>query len=109
MGRLDSATANGNLQAILENTRRTTGSLDSTAEDLQSVMARVREHETSLVNVLSGADSVMNRLAEGRGTLGMLSSDSTLYRETTATIVELRKLSADIQANPRQYFTFSVF
>lgn len=109
MGRIDSATSNGNLQAILENTRRTSGSLDSTAEDLQSVMARVREHETSLVNVLSGADSVMNRLAQGRGTLGMLSSDSTLYRETTATIVELRKLIADIQANPRKYFKFSVF
>ncbi len=109
MGRLDSATANGNLQAILDNARRTSGSLDSTAEDLQSVMARVREHETSLVNVLSGADSVMNRLAQGRGTLGMLSSDSTLYRETTATIVELRKLIADIQANPRKYFKFSVF
>ena len=72
-------------------------------------MARVREHEANLVTVLEGADSVMGRLAAGRGTLGMLSSDSTLYKETTATIVELRKLIADIQANPRKYFKFSVF
>lgn len=109
MGRIDSATSNGNLQAILQNTRSASGSLDSTAEDLQAVMARVREHEANLVTVLEGADSVMGRLAAGRGTLGMLSSDSTLYRETTATIVELRKLIADIQANPRKYFKFSVF
>ena len=109
MGRLDSATANGNLQAILENSRSASGSLDSTAQDLQAVMARVREHEANLVTVLEGADSVMARLAAGRGTLGMLSSDSTLYRETTATIVELRKLIADIQVNPRKYFKFSVF
>jgi hypothetical protein len=39
----------------------------------------------------------------------MLSQDSTLYKETTATVVELRKLIADIQANPRKYFKFSVF
>jgi phospholipid/cholesterol/gamma-HCH transport system substrate-binding protein len=61
------------------------------------------------VQVLEGADSVMGRLAQGRGTLGMLSQDSTLYNETTATVVELRKLIADIQANPRKYFKFSVF
>ena len=72
-------------------------------------MARVREHETSLVSTLEGADSVMSRLAQGRGTLGMLSRDSALYVETTATISELRRLIADIQANPRKYFKFSVF
>lgn len=109
MGRVDSATANGNLQAILENARSASGSLDSTANDLQAVAARVHEHEHDLVNTLTGADSVMSRLAEGRGSLGMLSRDSALYIETTATIVELRKLIADIQANPRKYFKFSVF
>ena len=41
--------------------------------------------------------------------LGLLTKDSTLYNETTATMVELRKLIADIQVNPRKYFKFSVF
>jgi phospholipid/cholesterol/gamma-HCH transport system substrate-binding protein len=109
MGRLDSATANGNLQTILDNSRSASGALDSTAQDLQALIARVKEHEATLVTVLAGADSVMNRLATGRGTLGRLSSDSMLYVETTATIAELRSLIADIQANPRKYFKFSVF
>lgn len=109
MGRIDSATANGNLQAILENARSASGALDSTAQDLRAVTARVREHEADVVSVLAGADSVMSRLAQGRGTLGMLSRDSALYVETTATITELRKLIADMQANPRKYFKFSVF
>ena len=39
----------------------------------------------------------------------MLATDSTLYRETTPTMIELRQLLADIQANPRKYFSFSVF
>jgi phospholipid/cholesterol/gamma-HCH transport system substrate-binding protein len=109
LGRLDSATANGNLQAILDNTRSASANIDSTTEDVQQLIARLRAHEANLVQVLEGADSVMGRLAQGRGTLGMLSQDSTLYNETTATVVELRKLIADIQANPRKYFKFSVF
>jgi phospholipid/cholesterol/gamma-HCH transport system substrate-binding protein len=109
LGRLDSATANGNLQAILNNTRSASSNIDSTTEDVQQLVARLRSHEANLVQVLEGADSVMGRLAQGRGTLGMLSQDSTLYKETTATVVELRKLIADIQANPRKYFKFSVF
>jgi hypothetical protein len=39
----------------------------------------------------------------------MLLSDSALYVETRETITALRALIADIQANPRKYFKFSVF
>jgi hypothetical protein len=35
--------------------------------------------------------------------------DSTLYQEAALTLIQLRQLLADIQANPRRYFTFSVF
>jgi phospholipid/cholesterol/gamma-HCH transport system substrate-binding protein len=109
MGRLDSATADGQIKSILDNARSASGNIDSTTQDVQALMAQIRAHEANLVTVLEGADSVMGRLATGRGTLGMLSQDSTLYKETTATVVELRKLIADIQANPRKYFKFSVF
>jgi hypothetical protein len=58
---------------------------------------------------LTNADSLFSRLSRGEGTLGMLSRDSTLYREATLTVVQLRTLLADIQANPRRYFRYSVF
>ena len=59
--------------------------------------------------LILGADTLMTRLQEGSGTLGLLMADSALYREATATVVQLRELLADIQANPRKYFKFSVF
>jgi len=36
-------------------------------------------------------------------------SDSALYQEATLAVRQLRELLADIQANPRKYFKFSVF
>jgi 8-oxo-dGTP pyrophosphatase MutT (NUDIX family) len=62
-----------------------------------------------VVDILANADTLFARLSQGEGTLGLLSRDSTLYREATLTVVQLRTLLADIQANPRRYFRFSVF
>ncbi len=109
LGRIDSATGKGELTEIVGNTRRFTSNLDSITADLRSVSAAARDSRESLTRVLVVLDSVLTRMESGRGTLGLLSSDSTLYRETTATVQTLRALLADIQANPRKYFRFSVF
>ena len=61
------------------------------------------------MHVLTSADTVMSRIVNRTGTLGLLVSDSTLYRETALTMIQLRQLLSDIQANPRKYFSFSVF
>jgi phospholipid/cholesterol/gamma-HCH transport system substrate-binding protein len=73
------------------------------------VSRTARENRETLVRVLVTLDSVLVRLEGGRGTLGMLVSDSTLYRETTLAVTELRALIVDIRQNPRRYFRFSVF
>jgi hypothetical protein len=52
---------------------------------------------------------VLSRIANRSGTLGLMVGDSALYKETTLTMIQLRQLLSDIQANPRKYFTFSVF
>jgi len=43
------------------------------------------------------------------GTLGRLTRDTTLYTESVQTVQELRQLLQDMRANPRRYFSFSVF
>lgn len=109
LARIDSATSNGQLQSIMNSTQATSADIQKAAADLRGLMDAARSHETSLVHVLLAADSLMTKIQAGQGTLGMLATDSTLYRETTATIVQLRQLLLDIQANPRKYFKFSVF
>jgi phospholipid/cholesterol/gamma-HCH transport system substrate-binding protein len=109
VARLDTATNDRQLQDVLENGRASSADLRRAAADLRSVMAAARDNQVSLVRVIQQADSLVTRIQSGDGTLGMLATDSTLYRETTATVIQFRELLADIQANPRKYLKISVF
>lgn len=109
MARVDSATAGGQLSTILNTGADATQDFRAASADLRELMAALRSNEASLVRVLTTADTLLRRMQAGQGTLGLLTADSTLYRETTLTVVQLRQLLTDIQANPRRYFKFSVF
>jgi phospholipid/cholesterol/gamma-HCH transport system substrate-binding protein len=109
VARLDTATSDNQLQDILNNSRRSSADVRLAAADLRSVMAAARANQASLVRVLLAADSLMTKLQAGRGTIGMLASDSTLYHETTKTVIQFRELLTDIQANPKKYLKISVF
>jgi phospholipid/cholesterol/gamma-HCH transport system substrate-binding protein len=109
LGRVDSATMNGQLQDLVSSTRETSSALKTMTADMQAIVTDVKEHRRSLVRVLEASDSLLTQVQEGRGTLSLLAKDSLLYHEATQTVKQLRQLLADIQANPRRYFRFSVF
>jgi phospholipid/cholesterol/gamma-HCH transport system substrate-binding protein len=109
LGRVDTATNQGQLATILNNTAASSTDLRSASQDFRQLMAAANRNQESLVRVLQNADSVMSHISNRSGTLGLLVSDSALYRETTLTMIQLRQLLSDIQANPRKYFQFSVF
>ncbi len=109
LGRVDTATNQGQLAAILNNSAAASHDLHQASQDFRDLMDAAHRNQESLVRTLVAADTVMSRIANRTGTLGLLVSDSTLYRETTLTMIQLRQLLADIQVNPRKYFQFSVF
>ena len=51
----------------------------------------------------------MYHIQNAEGSLGLLVNDSTLYNDVSNLLVRVSNLVADIQANPRDYFKFSVF
>lgn len=109
LGRVDTATNQGQLATILNNSAATSADLRTASLDFRELMDLAHRNQESLVRVLVSADSVMSRIANRSGTLGLLVADSALYIETKLTMIQLRQLLSDIQANPRKYFTFSVF
>lgn len=58
---------------------------------------------------LQSLTSVLNKIDRGEGTLGRLVNDTTLYTEFSATLREVRSLTADVRENPRRYVTVRVF
>jgi hypothetical protein len=109
VARLDTATSDNQLKDILDNSRSSSADIRLAAADLRSLMAAARSNQASLVRVLQAADSLMTKLQRGNGTFGMLTSDSTLYHETTKTVIQFRELLAAIQADPKKYLKISVF
>ena len=107
--RADSATDKSQIQRILSNADTVGGELRATATDLRSLVGAARSQQESFVRIVARFDSVMARVNAGEGTLGRLSRDTTLYSEAVATVRQMRQLLADVQANPRKYFQFSVF
>jgi phospholipid/cholesterol/gamma-HCH transport system substrate-binding protein len=97
------------LDRILDNTAAASQQMRQASEAFGELMAAARANQQSVVHVLQAADTIMTRIQNRQGTVGLLVGDSTLYRETTLAIQQLRSLLADIQANPRKYFKFSVF
>ncbi len=109
MSRLDTATAEGELDSIVRNASQVSADLRLAMEEFRDFVAMVNQNATSIDRIIAGADTVFSRLTEGTGTVARLVSDSTLYVETSLAIQELRALLADIKENPRKYFKFSVF
>jgi phospholipid/cholesterol/gamma-HCH transport system substrate-binding protein len=109
LGRVDSATNQGQLATILNNTAAASTDMRSASQDFRALMGAANKNQESLVRVLVSADSVMSRIVNRSGTIGLMVGDSALYKETTLTMIQLRQLLSDIQANPRKYFQFSVF
>jgi phospholipid/cholesterol/gamma-HCH transport system substrate-binding protein len=109
LGRIDTATNQGQLATILNNAAAASQDVRATSQDVRDLIGAAHKNQESLVHSLVAADTVLSRIANRSGTLGLLVADSALYRETTLTMIQLRQLLSDIQANPRKYFSFSVF
>jgi phospholipid/cholesterol/gamma-HCH transport system substrate-binding protein len=106
---VDTATNQGQLATILNNTAAASQDVRATSQDIRDLVGAAHKNQESMVHALVAADTVLSRIANRSGTLGLLVADSALYRETTLTMIQLRQLLSDIQANPRKYFSFSVF
>jgi phospholipid/cholesterol/gamma-HCH transport system substrate-binding protein len=107
--RVDSATAREQLQRIMGHTDTITADLRAVAANLRGVSGAAAAQQDALGRIIANTDSIMARANAGEGTIGRLSRDTTLYNESVLAVRTLRQMLQDMQANPRKYFSFSVF
>jgi phospholipid/cholesterol/gamma-HCH transport system substrate-binding protein len=77
--------------------------IQGTLRDLQPGLAEVGPTIAEARAALATLQRAGERIENGEGTLGRLLEDPALYEETQAAIATLRRLMADIQANPARY------
>jgi phospholipid/cholesterol/gamma-HCH transport system substrate-binding protein len=73
---------------------------------LQTAQPQLAEVGPTLVSAraaMTTLQTAMTRLQSGDGTLGRLVDDPALYEEMQAAIATLRRVMADVQANPERY------
>lgn len=63
----------------------------------------------ALNNSIGSIQSILNDVNNGKGTLGKLKGDDSLYINIDRTAASLNLLLADMKANPKRYVHFSLF
>jgi phospholipid/cholesterol/gamma-HCH transport system substrate-binding protein len=107
--RFDSSTARGEVNRIVQDAGEAARQLRQASSNVLRLSGQLDTAQATLVSVLSNSDTLVRRLRAGQGSLGMFLTDSSLYYQTDSLLTQLRRLVADVQANPRKYLRVSVF
>lgn len=92
----------------MENARAGTEAGETLADLRASARAATQTLNTMELSMSSLA-SVMDKIDRGEGTLGRLVNDTSLYGEMSATLREVRSLTADVRENPKKYVSIEIF
>ena len=107
--RVDSSTATGQLKQIVTNVGDAAAQLRAASEEIRLMSRELTRSQGRLDSFLTRSDSVMNKINSGQGSLGLLVNDPALYHNSDSLVTQLRKLTADFQANPKRYVNLSIF
>jgi phospholipid/cholesterol/gamma-HCH transport system substrate-binding protein len=90
-------------QATMGTFGETATALNVTLEALQPAFGEVAPTIVEARAAMTTLNALMQRMADGDGTVGRLLEDPALFEETQRAIVALQRLLADLQANPGKY------
>ena len=109
LARVDSATNEGELTTILYTAQASAVNVREATQNMKDLMAVAHANQASIQRIIESADTMMTRIRDRRSTAGLLLGDTTLYVQATKAVMQFERLLADMQANPRRYFSFKVF
>lgn len=107
--RVDSSTATGQVRHIVDDVATAAATLREMSEEMRAMSRQLTRSQGRLDSVLQTTDSVMMKINNGQGSVGLLVNDPTLYHHSDSLVVELRALVADFKANPKKYVNLRIF
>lgn len=107
--RVDSASADGELQRALRDVAAAAADARASAAELRLLTAGGGDTRIVLGRVLARVDTLVGRTTAGSGTMGHVLNDASLYANADSLVMELRALVADVKARPNRYVHIRVF
>lgn len=89
-----------NIDKTLKNLRKTTDNLSQ---------APINEAIRNVDEMAASMKSVVRKIDNNEGSMGLLINDKALYNNLTSTLGELSKLSNDLKAHPSRYVNLTIF
>ena len=107
--RVDSSTRAGQVRQIVDDVAGASAELRATSLEIHGMSRRLAQSQEHLERFLTAGDSVLSKINDGRGSLGLFVNDSSLYRHADSVLVQLQSLLGDVKANPKRYFGLRIF
>jgi phospholipid/cholesterol/gamma-HCH transport system substrate-binding protein len=107
--RVDSSTARGEVDKVVSDAGEAARQLRQASKNLLTISEQLGRSQDRLQSFLATSDSVATKINRGRGSLGMLVNDSSLYRHSDSLLIEFRSFLADLQRNPKKYVQVRIF
>jgi len=103
-----------NTQSVTTNLQENNQEINNTLKNLSSISdslqnARLGSTIRHLENTLSATDSLMQGIQSGKGSLGRLAKEDSLYLNLNQTTRNLNALLKDMKEHPGRYIHISVF
>ena len=114
-------TQNENLTRVLGDITAIASNIRSNSKNINAILENVATISDSLTranyaaaiqnatNALTQLDSMITKINEGEGSLGMLLNDDKLYNNLEQASLEIDNLAEDLRVNPERYVHISVF
>lgn len=109
------------LNQTLANVNRLSASLIETEKELKPILTKAGSFTDSLNALqlrqtlnsanasINGLQKILADINKGRGSLGKLTTDDSLYVNVSRSTASLEKLLTDLRQNPKKYVHFSLF
>ncbi|PLX10293.1 MAG: MCE family protein, partial [Marinilabiliales bacterium] len=103
-----------NIESISSNLRDNNDKLANIITNFDNISDSLAKSEiTSTINnadlALKQANSILNKIHRGEGTIGMLINNDTLYNNLENAAHNLDELLVDLKENPKRYIHYSLF
>ena len=107
--RVDSSASSGDVRQIVDDMSHAAAELRRTSVQIRAMSDQLSKTQGQLDVFLTNSDSVLVKLNNGQGSLGLLLNDPSLYRNSDSLLTQLRGLVSDVRANPKKFVSVRIF